>query len=672
MKYFIQSLVCICFAGGLVARPLNDKDISDTIKPKELIPVKVYSLIKGANQPLVNFYIANKSATTEDILSRLPEMNMIRRGSYGMEPVLRSYSSGQTSLLIDGMRMHGACTDKMDPVSIYIEPQNLQSIQVQTTHGFHSGSVVGGSVNLKFATPTFNETSLFSGTVSSGYQSAANAVYHTGTFNYGTKRLALRTTVSYRNAQDYRSGGGVVIPFSKYQKINYGLSVKYALRNSWIAKTDILFDDGWNIGYPALPMDVGYAGARIVSLSMQNETGNNHFKQTEIKLYANSVRHYMDDSQRKNISIHMDMPGESNTYGAYIDSRLQFRNNTKINLKADITSTDLIASMTMYQSGQPPMFMLTWPDNRTMQSGIGATFIKQLDSTSGLVISTRADLFIKSLITQSAKDQLSVLNQPVSNVSRLLKNLSVQYNKTAGKKTKTTISVSYSERMPVSSELYGFYLFNANDGFDYIGNTNLVPENAINAEAGIVHKQTFFQLSLTGYATVIHQYITGVYQPTLSSMTIGANGVKSYQQIPRVFIAGVEAMIIAKPSSSLDLVSTSKFSYGKDYQNNPLPMIAPLKNTTSLRKIINKWAIQAETEWAFTQNRINPYSRETATQSYGIFNLRLMYDTPLLNNQLRVDTGIDNLLDNDYKEHLDWGRINRPGRNLYMQITLSF
>jgi hypothetical protein len=42
----------------------------------------------------------------------------------------------------------------------------------------------------------------------------------------------------------------------------------YLVNEKTTLKTDILLDDGWNIGYPSLPMDVGYAEARIFSISL--------------------------------------------------------------------------------------------------------------------------------------------------------------------------------------------------------------------------------------------------------------------------------------------------------------------------------------------------------------------------------------------------------------------
>src|SRR5690606_7870417 len=123
--------------------------IEDTTRIVELREVTITSTQKTAKQQLINFFKANSSVTLEEILSRLPEISLLRRGSYGMEPSIRSFTGGQINVLVDGMRIHGACADKMDPATIYIEPINLENLQVQTAiTGFMSGSAIGGTVNM--------------------------------------------------------------------------------------------------------------------------------------------------------------------------------------------------------------------------------------------------------------------------------------------------------------------------------------------------------------------------------------------------------------------------------------------------------------------------------------------------------------------------------------------
>jgi iron complex outermembrane receptor protein len=644
----------------------------DSVPFIQLNEVTVKGLIKNQDQQIKDFIIANKAATTEDILARFPEINMIRRGSYGTEPLIRTYNTGEVNVLIDGMRIHGACTDKMDPATIYVEPQNLQNIQVNTKHGTQSGSCIGGTIDLKLVEPDSETNQELSGYVSSGYQTAANSFYETGTLNYTKNRWSIRTNISYRKASDYKSGGGITIPYSSYQKLNYGISAKYLLNNQYSIKADILMDDGWNIGYPALPMDVGYAEARIAAISLIKDKSNTKWLGTEYKIYANSIYHLMDDTHRKNVAMHMDMPGHSKTFGAYINTNLQLSIKQNVLFRADFSSTDLMASMTMYQNNQSPMFMLTWPNNRSIQSGISATYKNNIDSITIITISSRIDQFINLLKTQAAKDQLSILQEPTGVITKTLKNISIEISHYITPHLKGFAVASYAERMPTASELYGFYLFNAFDNFDYIGSTLLKKENAIKAELGLVYSKQKLQLSFSLFASKVNNYILGLYDPTYSAMTIGAQGVKLYRNIPYAEMAGLEAGIIYKLTNNVHLISTFKYNYGRDSYNNPLPLIAPFKNITSVKKQLKNWSIQIETETAAAQNRVSIDAKEYTTTGFFIANARSSFTGVLHKNAYRINFGIENIFDKAYKEHLDWGNINRPGRNIYMQVSFSF
>src|SRR5690606_39707052 len=60
-------------------------------------------------------------STLDHYLEKASFINMIRRGSYAWEPFINGMASERNVITIDGMRIYGACTDKMDPVTSYVE-----------------------------------------------------------------------------------------------------------------------------------------------------------------------------------------------------------------------------------------------------------------------------------------------------------------------------------------------------------------------------------------------------------------------------------------------------------------------------------------------------------------------------------------------------------------------
>ncbi len=671
MKKLFTFLLCTSCA--IITRSQNTTSIvsSDSLHIILLQELKVNSIQKTPRQQLVSFFKSNNAATIEDILSRLPEITLVRRGAYGMEPSIRYFNGGQINVLVDGMRLHGACTDKMDPATIYIEPINLENLQVQTAaSGFMNGSATGGTINMKMAEPNYDNHHKVTGIFNSGYQTAARSFYESMRLNYSSGKFAFGASGTYRKSKNYRSGGGATIPFSQYEKINYSLSVKFQQNKYTYFKADILADDGWNIGYPALPMDVGYAAARIASFSMHKENTAKRLYKWSTKVYANSIRHFMDDTKRPLVPIHMDMPGVSKTYGIYTEGEIKVNSKQKVLFRVDGSSTFLKASMTMYQTGQPSMFMLTWPDNRKNQYGISASWLWQRDSSIQLELTARTDFISSQLASTAAKDQVSIFSKSTEPRNDLLKNISVQVSKKVSKKLKLSSGISYTERVPTTTELFGFYLFNASDGYDYIGTTDLKSEKSLQADISLLYNWQRSRIQVNGYYSMVTNFITGKVTPSFSTMTIGANGVKSFINIPYAIVAGAEASGFFKLLHSVDIVTTIRYTVVRDNNNDPLPFVAPLKNISSVRYQPKKLSIQLETEAALSQQKVSPHYGEDATAGYLLLHARFGYTANIFNNNIQLQTGIENVFDKKYHEHLDWGNISRPGRNIYMLLKI--
>lgn len=668
---FIAALFVITLNSS--AQNTNPDFVKDSSRIINLDEVMMLSKHNIPQRRLINFFKANNAATLEEILSRLPELSLTRRGAYGMEPAIRSFSAGQINVLVDGMRIHGACTDKMDPVSIYIEPLNLETLELQTgANGFSSGSTIGGTINMKLSEPDFINDGKITGVISSGYQTAAKSFFEAVRLNYASGRWALRGSATYRNSRNYRSGGGAKINFSQFEKINYSLSLKYLQTAHNYIKAEVLMDDGWNIGYPALPMDVGYANARIGSVSFVHENRNNKLSKILVKAYANKIKHFMDDTKRPNVPMHMDMPGVSETVGVFSEAEINIDAKQNLSLRADASSTYLKASMTMYQTGQLPMYMLTWPDNKKDQYGLSASYLWRLDSTLKMQINARADFMQTSLTTEEAKNQVSVFGDAETALNDLLKNFSVQFTKKINQQFKATASLAYTERLATAAERYGCYLFNAGDGYDYIGNPALKPETALQAEVSATYSYKRNRLQLTYFYNKLNNYIASEVDNNLSVMTIGANGVKRYLNISHATVTGLEASLFLKPAVDVDVVSTLRYTYTEDVDGNALPAIAPLKNIISVRYQPKKTFFQLETEIAAAQNSINVKAGEDKTPAYMLLHFRMGAPINLFGQNFELLAGVENIFDKKYHEHLDWGNITRPGINFYLQAKFAF
>lgn len=645
---------------------------TDTIyKHCNLQEVVVSEKVSG-NDALLKFYKSTKTSSTEDVLSRLAAVNLIRRGNYAMEPVIRGFSAGQIGLTLDGIKIFGACTDHMDPPTSYVEPSNLKSIQLATSAGASKfGSNIGGSLNLQLAQAQLATEKPISGMLTSSYSLASQSSNNVLELNYGAKKFGVRFSGVYRKAGNYLAKQQEV-PFTQYQKLNFSFNSKYMLSDNSFLSLDILADDGWDIGYAALPMDVSSAKARIYALSYKIYPKNKTFSYFETKVYGNNIIHSMDDTKRPLTPMHMDMPGWSDTYGAYAETALTLNSKNLLTIRTDGYTNLTRAEMTMYPQNSAPMFMLTWPDVRNTTVGLYLNNDYLLNQKFTLHLNGRLDFSSSKITSEIGRTQLEVFNYKVDNARiKLLKNINGGTTYKSGN-FHSSINIGYSERPSSTNELYGFYLFNAYDGYDYIGNPNIKNEKSFNTELNAGYKTKFADVTVALFNNEIQNYTLGKYHSELSVMTIGANGVKVYEQIAHANLKGFEIGLNTVLLKNLQVISNARYTKGTDNDNNPLPLISPFKLTSSVRYAKSKFSLQAENVWATAQNKVSAMVNEKTTPAYTLFNLRGTYVFKVKQNKLELNAGVENLFDTYYQDHLDWGNIPRPGRNVMMGLSYVF
>lgn len=665
---YILALGFIPFSQSLQAQ--NQDSILKNFELKEV----TINAQKTSKKPNSNFYQSSSLASIEDILSRVEGVSLVRRGPIGMEPSLRGFSAGQVNLVIDGMKMFGACTDKMDPVSIYVEPINLQSLDIGNSgDGMAMGSSIGGSMNLKLASAKTNAEKPLSMQFSSGYYSAAKASQNALALQYSKERWAIRLSGTYRKAQDYTDGTNQRVAFSQYEKFNLSTSATYALSARSSLEMDILVDDAWNIGYPALPMDVGKAEARIAALSYKSYNMNNWIDYLEGKVYANSIQHEMDDTKRPNVVMHMDMPGWSQTQGAYFQVKSRYFGKHIFNAKLDGYHNSIKADMTMYPSDGQAMYMLTWPKTDFYSSGLFLEDRISMNPKSELDIKARLELAHVAVNDPLGQDQFSVFGYDITQAKiDVLKNIHAGYTYKLNNAITLFASLGYSERIPTASERFGFYLFNRMDNHDYMGNPLLKNEQAINSEVNLLYTTSSFSWKVSGFHNYINNYVLGSIRPDLSVMTIGAEGVRSYNNLHFAKMIGMESHLNYRFfHRRLTINQTLKWIKGTNMNGHALPLMAPLKAITSARFNHKHYFVQLENELSAGQNQIDASFGEQQTPGFSIFNIRSNYHFKVKQQDMNFGLGVENLFNKAYFEHLDWGRFLRPGRNVYLSLTFE-
>ncbi len=663
----------------------QNQENSDTIFVSE---IDIKAQFELENKDVLNFYRSNYFSTIDNINSRLDGLSLIKRGAYAAEPQINGFSGGQLNVTIDGMRMFGACTDKMDPVTSYIEPTNLKSITVnQGTNGCATGCNIGGSLDMSLQEPESKTSKAFNGNVGFGFESISMSRNLLFSSNYQKKKWLFGLNGVYRKNEAYRAGNGEKIPFSYFEKGNLHAVVKYLKDEKNSFKLDFLYDLAKNVGYPALPMDVGTAKAILVAGEYKKE-GKTSFKG---KIYFNRIFHLMDDSKRdslyfvKNhatgrldsVYMRMDMPGSSNTLGMYAQITRNWAEKHRLTVKIDNYTNVSLAEMTMfmrYPSKKPeaPMYMQTWPEMLRNVTGLYFQNTSFFTSKFSLNLNARVDFNTDILRSEYGERQFSVFGYTLpkkqeSTVRSL--NISAEYQLTD--KLNILLSGGYAERMPVIGERFGFYLYNAYDGFDYIGTPDLKVEKGKNLRFSAQYTSEKLKFSFSQSANFVKDYILGITDSTIPPMNFYARGTRRYQNIESAEIHASDFSFFYFPSKSVTVFSVTKFTYGKINNATALPLIPPLKNFLAVKFEKKNFFAQVECENALAQNRINAEYGEKKTPSFTVFHLKTGCTLHFSEKQVFLGFNISNLSNRTYYEHLDWGKIYRPGRNfeIFCQFT---
>ncbi|MDT7827468.1 TonB-dependent receptor [Pricia sp. S334] len=668
LSYLFGMLCCLLWTSGSFAQDGKVDMPQDSVLPIDLSEVIVISSYK---ENLEHNAHAKPLSTLEEYLETSQKVNMIKRGAYAWEPVLNDMTSERLAVSIDGMRIFGACTDKMDPVTSYVDVSNLSEAHVSSgQQGAEHGAVIGGAIDLQVEKSNFKPTGWI-GSVEMGGESGNNARIVGGELNFSDERWYIDTDVIYRKADNYSAGGGAEIPFSQFEKYNLSANTGYRIADGQKLSASFIFDEARDVGYPALPMDVSLVQAFIGSVSWLQDDFLGGFTDWESKLYANTVTHVMDDTQRPEVPIHMDMPGWSDTYGFY--SQTKWKNERhKLLLKIDGYYNRSLAEMTMYPNdpNENAMFMLTWPDVRTLNSGFYAEDVIKLEKSS-LKFATRLAIQHFNVADEFGLNSLLIFYPDMAQrQTRFLKSASARYH-TNWKAWQFDGGLSYGDRAPSVSEGFGFYLFNSFDNHDYIGDPDLKNEKALEGNAKLSYRKNDFSIGVVGNYFRMADYIIGEIDPSLSVMTIGAEGVKVYKNLKNAHLYNVSLEVDYTIITSLKWSGAASYHRGTDHNGRNLPFISPFAYNSKLQYTHKDFSGSLAMRGAGAQVDFNPAFGEDRTDAYTVLSVNMGKNIAIGVDELYVKFGVENIFDTYYSTYSDWKNIPRMGRNFHASISYA-
>ncbi|WP_270089954.1 TonB-dependent receptor plug domain-containing protein [Sphingobacterium sp. SYP-B4668] len=611
------------------------------------------------------------AVSVDEFLASSANISFIKRGAYAWEPLLNNMSTERSVITIDGMHVFGACTDKMDPVTSYVESNNLSSIDIASgQEGSMHGSTIAGSIDLKRKSTSFGLEKQWNGAYQTGFEFNNKQFFNLANLSYSSDKFVADGSISLRKAGNYSDGNKDEVRHSQYNKFNTSLGLAYKTGSLSSIRVDAIYDKAKDVGFPALPMDLWLSRAIITSVSYKQLFEDGIWKAWDTKLYFNAIEHYMDDTKRPENLVHMDMPGWSTTYG--LVSRANLKSGDLVSeIQLNVYDNLSIAEMTMYPQDRSnkTMFAYSWPWVTTRFAG--------LSMNNSWDISERSRLnFGGSLgynYNHSKYVEFNWIFHPGApqQKSRVLPGIHASYQLDVDR-FDFSLGTGYGHRAPSVSEGYGYYIYNSFDRYDYIGNPDLNNEISYEANASAGFKNEKLRVETKVNYFYIQNYIIGRILSLGSPMNYQSVGVKSYTALEHAKLFNFALSGTYDILPHLHWKGTLTYARATDDKSTNLPFIRPLSYQSSLHYMHKKIGIQTSVHGDLAQENYSPEYGEDLTSAYQVWNISADYTFNFKKMTTILQVGAENLFNTYYSTYADWGNIPRMGRNVFTSLKFNF
>lgn len=666
-------------AVGYATRQINLDPVPEIIYLTPAVFRHQTELIVVGDQDQLNnvhaYHNHNSAHNMDEFLEQIDGVSTTKRGAFGWEPVVRGQSDQRMNLVIDGMQVFKACVDKMDPITSYVETSNLSKLQIDKSgSGVAQNGTGNSTVNLVTQKA---ETSPFSMDLSSSYRLPD----HNRSFNVNGSgadkngQNAFRFSGTYKKALDFRAGNDKTIENTQYEKLNLNVSYRHEFPSQHSLEVNYIMDKAFDIGYPALLMDATKAFADIGQLQFYFAEQPSAFQIEKIQVYANAVRHWMDDYSRDVANrtvmrgMHMPMYGTTETFGTRSNGKASVLNH-RFEWFLDGFTSKAYGDMLM-ESLDPDiadMLIYNLEEVRTNNASLG--FLHRINLSKSVLLKLEENVRFKSLGSSSethASFFEGLYGRTLNIRTKLLFSGSGSVLWLLSDKLSFTGSLVYSERMGNHVELFGHYIYNYTDGYFYDGNPWLKTEKTVNADLNISFETDLHFLSVSLFHKQYYDYIDGIASENISSADFR---FKRYANVGDATITGGEFRSINNLSKSFRLENRLSYLYAHNQTlDEPLPLIPPLKGISMIQFSRASHSFSVDVAWAAKQSRVAEISStEDQTDGFAIINFR--YRKSWMNKALTSTLEINNLTDAFYHTHTSIGNIPEAGRNV--MITLKY
>lgn len=657
---------------------------------------------------------------TVSLLNGLPGVSSYTGGGVSSLPVINGLGDDRLKLTLDGMSITSACPNHMNPALSYIDPSALSQINVYAgiVPVSQGGDSIGGAIAVKSAAPLFAQSG-------EGYKTygSTTAFYRS---NGSVGSLAVRANIASENynlgyvgntvdAGNYKDGNGAEIAASRYRVRNNNI-IFAALAGTDLWTLNLGWQDIPFQGYPNQSMDMTYNKGFSVNAAYN---GNFEWGTLEGRIYRQHVRHKMDVLQDKAAAAgyqyadsYMPMDTDAVDLGYSLLATMPLSPTRQVRFghefhryALDDWWPPLAGSMGMGPNTfwninggrRDRLALFSELDNRISEnwsSQFGIRFERVAMNTGNVqgyygASAPFGDAYQSDANNFNAQNHKRIdLNWDLTASTRYLNSANDTYDLGFSRKTR---SPNLHERYTWANEAMMAGLMNNwfGDLNSYVGNLKLKPEIAyslkLNADWHDAARQDW-QLNLAPFFTYVKDYINAA--PNLSSNSYNMSGIAGRQSLTFV---NQDAQLYGIDLSGKKFLgngfgawwSRAVLSYtrGKTIAGDPLYNIMPLNARLSLEHSYAGWSSSLELVAVSAKNHLSAVRAEQGTPGYALANLHTSYK---LNKAVKLEAGIDNLLNRQYAlplgglEYVTGNMMSAPqplrapGRSINVGITANF
>lgn len=623
-----------------------------------------------------------------DYLKTIPGFSAIRSGGVNSDPVFRGMFGSRLNLLTNGGVMLGACPNRMDSPSAYITPESFDKLTVikgpQTVlygPGASAATVLFEREPEAFAEPGSRINMSFLSGSNGRFDRAIDAAA-------GSQQGYLRVLANRSDSDDYEDGDGHTVP-SRWEK----WSGDFIL--GWTPNADTLLE----LTYGTSDAESRYAGRGMDGTQFDRESWTLRFdldnlgevfKKIETRLYYNYTDHVMDNFRMRQPDPKASMammrnPMASNverrTLGGRITGTWQSQ-DYQLKAGVDAQGNEHRKRNSTYMNGRyRDADDYEWDKDADFRSyGLFGELTWHLDEQRQIVSGARLD----RSYAQDHRDSLSNMNMSWHNPtagkerSDTLPAGFIRYEQQLESIPATTyIGLGHTQRYPDYWEFFSSSTVKGKTtAFDAIN-----PEKTTQLDFGIQYQQGPLEAWASGYLGWVRDFILFDYSTNMMGMS--SSSVRNIN----ARIMGAELGMSYRLTTHWKTDASLAYAWGKNSSDDrALAQIPPLETRLSLTYEQQDWSASALWRLVSHQGRTaegqgNVVGRDFGdSEGFGVLSVNSAYK---VSSNLKLSTGIDNLLDKTYSEHLNLAgnagfefpadtRINDTGRIWWARADVSF